>query len=159
MDTYSTRRASKEDVDTIFPLLLESQLFQKRELEKESIKNIQVFKDDLLQNLKDWVNQDDKLYIVALSGKQEVVGYVLGFIDTSISSRGSLADLYVVPEHRNKGLGKLLTNLVLGWMKEKGMKSVVLTVHKDNNQALSLYENMDFNQKPDNYILLERNLV
>ncbi len=52
--------------------------------------------------------------------------------------------LYVVPEHRRRGVGKALMQYGETWAKARGDKQIGLQVFANNTPALNLYEQLGF---------------
>jgi ribosomal protein S18 acetylase RimI-like enzyme len=52
--------------------------------------------------------------------------------------------MYILPAHRDKGLGRLLLTQAELWLQQQGMTSVVLAVHKTNPQAIGIYKKSGF---------------
>jgi ribosomal protein S18 acetylase RimI-like enzyme len=53
--------------------------------------------------------------------------------------------LYVVPEHRRKGLAKALMLHVENWAKARGDRQVALQVFESNTAAFNLYNQLGYN--------------
>jgi ribosomal protein S18 acetylase RimI-like enzyme len=52
--------------------------------------------------------------------------------------------LYVVPEHRRRGVGKALMQYAETWSKARGDKQIGLQVFSSNTPALNLYKQLGF---------------
>jgi ribosomal protein S18 acetylase RimI-like enzyme len=52
--------------------------------------------------------------------------------------------LYVVPEHRRKGIGTALMRHLETWAKQRGDRQIGLQVFEANTPALSLYQQLGF---------------
>lgn len=57
--------------------------------------------------------------------------------------------LYVVPEHRGKGVNKRVLNHLFAWAKQMDLPEIHLTVYPDNAPAVRAYQKVGF----DPYIL------
>lgn len=57
---------------------------------------------------------------------------------------GSINDLYVLPEFRRRGVGRKLMVESLRKLKAKGVEAIRLSVLKENNAAVRLYEKLGF---------------
>ena len=53
-----------------------------------------------------------------------------------------LNELFVLPEHRQKGLGRQMLDFVRSWAKEQGCVYLALVTHPGNTTAISFYEEM-----------------
>jgi GNAT superfamily N-acetyltransferase len=58
---------------------------------------------------------------------------------------GDLQTVYVVPEHRNRGIGAALVNTLLRHAWERGLGSVTVS---SGRRAVSLYQRIGFNGEP-----------
>jgi len=68
---------------------------------------------------------------------------------------GELNEIYVVPEWRRKGVGKVLMLHAHNWFKEKGVSTIRVEALASNKAALAFYQKHGF--KPW-YISLEKSL-
>jgi ribosomal protein S18 acetylase RimI-like enzyme len=149
------RKANLGDVEKLLPLVLESQLFQKKELENRPIDEV-VFKNETFNTLKEWILHDDKNYLIVEDEHKDILGFALAMFDNSLASKeGSISDLYVKPKMRGRGIAKTLVEHSIAWLKEKGVKSINLAVHKNNLGAIELYKSVKFVPVEDNYILMK----
>lgn len=81
---------------------------------------------------------------------------VIGYIDvTNCREENEPYDLYIVPEYRNKGIGR---KLLLKSLKENEPKDMMLLVDIDNKPAISLYESVGFIKK-DNFNMLTAHMA
>ena len=85
----------------------------------------------------------------------EIVGYIMcriesglsgfGFAPFSLSKKGHIISIAVLPEHRGKGLGRALIEKALEtMMKFYNAKSCYLEVRVSNEPAISLYKKVGF---------------
>jgi ribosomal-protein-alanine N-acetyltransferase len=84
-----------------------------------------------------------KSFIVAEIGN-EVIGYILCRIETSISGfklakKGHLISIAVLPNNRNKGIGKSLILAALNAVTNYNAESFYLEVRVTNKNAINLY--------------------
>ena len=73
-----------------------------------------------------------------------VVGYI-SFI--AILDETDLVNIAVLPEHRGKGVGKALLDLLIADANSRGTKCIHLEVRKSNACAIGLYEKYGFVEK------------
>lgn len=88
-----------------------------------------------------------KAIVAEYNGK--IIGYLLGFIEKNPpilndSHHAFICDLAVTEIWRNKGIGTELMDEFVKWVKEKGMKEVLLYVVPENKNAIKLYENFNY---------------
>ncbi|WP_412850971.1 GNAT family N-acetyltransferase [Chryseobacterium sp. PMSZPI] len=55
-----------------------------------------------------------------------------------------LGFMYVKPEHRGKGINKLVTDELINWAKSRGISEVRLDVYAENESAVKAYEKAGF---------------
>ena len=151
------RKAEKSDKEKLLPLILESQLFQKQELEKENIKKIDEYRKGVEENFNKWIEEKDKVYFVAEEDNY-IVGYIFLMLDGVVSSTVSLSDLFVVSEKRKRGIAKKLIDYALEYAKSEGGENIFLAVNKINDLAISFYKKAGFTEKEDGYTYLEKKL-
>lgn len=78
--------------------------------------------------------------LVAVDG-QEALGFVWVFVnqDWDGRHRGEIAALYVVPERRGRGLGRLLLEEGEAVLRQWGCRRIQLAVTASNEPAVALY--------------------
>ncbi|MEM0117316.1 MAG: ribosomal protein S18-alanine N-acetyltransferase [Conexivisphaerales archaeon] len=97
-------------------------------------------------------------FIVAQLG-EKVVGYIMNRVEfgfsnmksLSILRKGHVVSVAVLPEHRGKGLGRVLVEEGLRAAKEKGCREMYLEVRVTNSIAIRLYESLGFSIKQKLY--------
>lgn len=52
--------------------------------------------------------------------------------------------MYVLPEHRGKGVNQLLLNELIAWAKARGIQEIRLDVYEENMPAVRAYEKIGF---------------
>jgi len=73
--------------------------------------------------------------------EEKVVGYTcLWHLDDQLE----VANFAVSPDHRKKGVGEKLMKRILVEAKERGCKSIVLSVRESNQGAVNLYTKFGF---------------
>lgn len=63
-----------------------------------------------------------------------------------------LYDLYVKPEFRGRGIGEALMRRAARFSTESGAKRIDLLTGKDNRAAQALYEKLDYQRVPPDFI-------
>ena len=86
-----------------------------------------------------------------------------GIIAYSIAGRagrhGYLQRLAVDPADAGRGVGSALVIDTLGWMRRRGVTSVLVNTQESNERALGLYERLGFDRQPDGLAVLQRPLA
>lgn len=65
-------------------------------------------------------------------------------VKLSIENAVELEKIYVLPEYKGKGIGKLALKEIIKITKERGKKNLFLCVIDTNKSAIKFYEKMDF---------------
>jgi len=78
-----------------------------------------------------------------------IVGYVAGSVKKEIDPtekilRSELENIYIEEDSRSTGIGKLLTEELVGWCKEKGARSLLVSAYYYNEGAVGFYEHNGF---------------
>ena len=72
-------------------------------------------------------------------------GCVLGYIGSqTVLGESDMLNLAVHPDHRRKGIGRMLTQALCDSLRQKGSQCITLEVRTSNNPAKSLYGSMGF---------------
>ena len=72
-------------------------------------------------------------------------GSVVGYIGSQTSwGETDMMNVAVHPDHRRKGIGRLLTQALCDALKENGSHCITLEVRVSNEPAKTLYESMGF---------------
>jgi ribosomal protein S18 acetylase RimI-like enzyme len=96
---------------------------------------IQLSVSDQAEEIKKKLSRDPDLFLVA-EDDGRLIGTVLGGFD---GRRGIMYHLAVSDEHRRRGLGKALMEVLEERLRMKGCRKYYLLVTKDNQQALDFY--------------------
>jgi len=84
---------------------------------------------------------EECLRISAAVAGQEVLGYCISTADGGI---GELVSLHVLDSVRGQGIGQLLTEDHLQWLRLKGCTKIQVQVAVENTPALGFYQHMGF---------------
>jgi len=102
------------------------------------------------KDFKEDLDNKDRLYLLL---KENAI--IIGFIDARISKRpddyvvketGHIESVYIKPEHRKKGYGKLLIDKAMNWFKEKEVKRFTLGTYPSDISAKKFWEKMGFKE-------------
>jgi ribosomal-protein-alanine N-acetyltransferase len=80
-------------------------------------------------------------YVMIHPETGELTGYIIFW---QIGEEVQISNFAVHPDLRGKGLGSSVLNRVLGIIKERGARVVILEVRESNNSARFLYEKLGF---------------
>jgi ribosomal protein S18 acetylase RimI-like enzyme len=124
------KKVTKHDIDIINDLLanhIDSSDFQGR---LPTIAHLETLLDD------------DRSYLLAVVIDTKVVGYSLAYRFPSLYAIGNMAYLYdidVVPEQRRKGIGRLLIETMISFLKQDDVVELWLGTAVDNSPAQRLF--------------------
>lgn len=65
-------------------------------------------------------------------------------MDEYEAARTQLVSMWTAPEHRRKGIGRMLVEEVVGWSMQSGARVVHLMVTSKNEAAIRFYEELGF---------------
>ena len=82
------------------------------------------------------------LWLVALDG-ETVAGYVGS---QSVEGEADMMNVAVHPEHRRRGIARMLINELTDALAKQGVHSLALEVRSSNAPAIALYEQLGFSQ-------------
>ena len=101
------------------------------------------------KKLSRWLKKKDAIIYVAED--KRIVGYGMGevidyppFIEGK--KFGELDEVYVLPEYREMGIGKKLTNKVIEFLKKKKVDTIEGYVDTKNKLALKSWKKMGFKE-------------
>jgi ribosomal protein S18 acetylase RimI-like enzyme len=95
--------------------------------------------------------EDPDVAVLVAEHNDAVVGYAFAGVEGTdyMSLRGPagvLHDIVVDPEHRGRGVGRLLLDTVLRWLRSRGAPRVVLSTAARNEPAQRLFASAGFRQ-------------
>ena len=91
--------------------------------------------------LKEWVFQKKKAEVFLVSEDEKPVGFALFFhnFSTWLGRAGIyLEDLFVLPEYRGKGYGKLMLSAALKECAKLGIDKALVTIHEGNTASVKM---------------------
>lgn len=84
---------------------------------------------------------ENELKITVARKDDELCGYC---ISTARDGSGELVSLHVLESMRGHGIGKLLTESHLNWLREIGCKEISVQVAVENTPTLGFYQSIGF---------------
>ena len=84
----------------------------------------------------------DLLYI-AKTCDHQIIGYITGAINPK-TTQGWVFAIGVLPQFRQKGVGNLLLQTLIGELGKREVSQLLLTVSPENRPAISLYQKFGF---------------
>jgi GNAT superfamily N-acetyltransferase len=80
-----------------------------------------------------------------MAGEEQVaVGLAAGFLDEERPGAARLVAMWVAPQARGTGAGRVLIDAVVAWAAAEGASTLMLDVLPDNAAARALYERAGF---------------
>lgn len=114
-----------------------------------------VFKEDSYPKflLRQFLDICSSFFLVARI-ENKIIGYCIGHLNYK-TSEGWILSLGVLPSFRGQKIGRKLTKKIIQNLEEEGVKSILLTVHPNNEVAVKIYEENSFKVigTDDNYYL------
>jgi ribosomal protein S18 acetylase RimI-like enzyme len=80
---------------------------------------------------------------LAFDGDQ-YCGIALCFLLEEDSLKADLISMWVAPEYRKAGVGRLLVDAIVGWAGDRGVQSLQLMVTSCNDAAIEFYKRLGF---------------
>ncbi len=130
--------------------------------------NVTTFKDVRLRALQDapsafgstyarefqfddaeWLKRVERWYgergvgFVAMDGAT-ACGIAGALLDDKDTTRAQLVSMWTAPTHRQLGIGRLLVNAVLDWVRTRNVHALLLMVTSNNDPAIRFYERLAF---------------
>ncbi|MCT4124460.1 GNAT family N-acetyltransferase [Elizabethkingia anophelis] len=137
------RYATKEDL----PVLLE---FEQGVVTAERPYNPTLIEGEIhYYELNSLINSENAALIVAESDNEIIAsGYALiRNVEKDyykFSRYAYLGFMYVKPDHRGKGVNKLILDELTNWSRDQGVSEIRLEVYANNESAVKGYEKTDF---------------
>ncbi len=143
MRTLDVERLADGEYDLIKPLLVELHMGEQvhysdhPQLSRESI-------EDHLATVQATFRGENVVF-----GVRDEVGGVIGFcwivlFDPGTGLEGEVAEIYVAPEHRGRGVGEILIDRAVRLFRERGVTLGYVWTRPDNDAAVRLYRSAGF---------------
>jgi ribosomal protein S18 acetylase RimI-like enzyme len=89
------------------------------------------------------LNGERRVGYLAFDGDQ-YCGIALCFLEDDDSLKAELISMWVAPEYRKAGVGRLLVDAIVGWAGDRGVRSLQLMVTSCNDAAIEFYKRLGF---------------
>ena len=104
-----------------------------------------------VQAYLNWLFRRDVAGIWVAEEDGKIVGFVASdgnwFSKREGKVVGAIHELVILPEYRNKGIGKALVQKAIEYFKSRGLDTAELWVGDKNTQALEFYKSLGFEEK------------
>ncbi len=71
-------------------------------------------------------------------------GIAGGLLEKQDATQASLVSMWTAPSHRQRGVGRLLVDEVIGWAQSRGVRRMLLMVTSSNEPAIRFYKRLGF---------------
>jgi ribosomal protein S18 acetylase RimI-like enzyme len=143
MRTLDVERLAEGDYDLIKPLLVELHMGEQvhysdhPQLRREEIENH-------LATVPTYFRGENVVF-----GVRDEIGDVIGFcwlvlFDPGTGLEGEVAEVYVAPEHRGRGVGEMLMDQAVRLFRERRVTLGYVWTRPDNEAAVRLYRSAGF---------------
>lgn len=105
-------------------------------------KESQLTDADWVQRAAQWNGERSVLYLAM--DKDAACGIAGAFLDHDDASRAHLISMWTAPTHRQRGIGRLLVNQILGWARLRQASILQLMVTSNNQPAIVFYQRLGF---------------
>ncbi len=103
--------------------------------------------------------EDNNCILICGIHNDKIIGFS-GLITDDYKNKG-IFEIFIHKNYRNAGIGKELTQSIIEYSKNIGLKQINLSVRKNNIPAIKLYEKMGFikQSRDTNSILYNKKLI
>jgi ribosomal protein S18 acetylase RimI-like enzyme len=107
---------------------------------------------DILENA---LTSDDTVIFIA-SDQDKVVGFTIAAYNQGLK-KATIENMYVAPDHRQSGVGKLLIERLLSTLASKGCEYVATLVPPNTDAAIRFYQSAGLS-KGETFLWMDRSL-
>jgi ribosomal protein S18 acetylase RimI-like enzyme len=105
-------------------------------------KESQLTDADWIKRAGQWNGERSILYL-AMDGSA-ACGIAGSLLDQDDATRAHLISMWTAPTHRQRGIGRLLVNEILGWARIRRALTLQLMVTCNNEPAIKFYQRLGF---------------
>ena len=105
-------------------------------------KECQLTDADWIQRALRW-NGEHGAGFLAMAGSA-CHGIAGSLLDQADATRAHLVSMWTAPTHRQRGIGRLLVNEIVGWASRRGAHTSQLLVTSNNELAMVFYQRLGF---------------
>jgi len=89
-----------------------------------------------------WTDETSIAYLAVDAGSP--CGIAAGFLDKNEATRAHLVSMWVAPTHRRLGIGYMLVEEIIAWLRVKSVRTLQLLVTSNNDPAIRFYQQLGF---------------
>jgi ribosomal protein S18 acetylase RimI-like enzyme len=97
---------------------------------------------DWVKRAVQWASGQSVGYLAIDAGS--ACGIASGMIDQDDAAWAHLYSMWVAPDHRRSGIGRMLVDSVLAWARTKNVRTIQLLVTSNNDDAIKFYQHLGF---------------
>ncbi len=91
---------------------------------------------------KEELSSPTRHFVVAIDEANSIIGYAGVFAPGA--TEADILTVGVIPEHRGKGIAKVLMALITDWAIAQGSTAMMLEVKTGNDDAIGMYESLGY---------------
>ena len=151
MRTLDVERLADGEYDVIKPLLVELHMGEQVHYsDHPQLSRTQI--EDHLATVQSGFRGENVVFAVR-DEIDEVIGFCwIVLFDPGTGLEGEVAEVYVSPEHRGRGIGEMLINRAVRLFRERGVTLGYVWTRPDNDAAVRLYRSAGF--EPNRQVVL-----
>jgi ribosomal protein S18 acetylase RimI-like enzyme len=151
MRTLDVERLADGEYDVIKPLLVELHMGEQVHYsDHPQLSRTQI--EDHLATVQSSFRGENVVFAVR-DEIDEVIGFCwIVLFDPGTGLEGEVAEVYVSPEHRGRGIGEMLINQAVRLFRERGVTLGYVWTRPDNDAAVRLYRSAGF--EPNRQVVL-----
>ena len=88
----------------------------------------------------------DQAIFIVLSEEKITIGLAALYRSSTDQKSGEMAQVWISPEYRRRGIGKELLDKVIHWGKENGIADFEARIMEGNEQAIAFYKKNNFTE-------------
>jgi len=97
---------------------------------------------DWLERAGQWSGTNSVTYLAMDNGR--AMGIASGVRDHNDPRRADLMSMWVAPDHRRLGIGRMLVDALAAWVRAQNVLNLYLLVISNNDQAIQFYQSLGF---------------
>ena len=117
-------------------------------IDKDYLNNLN-YKEQTERYIDSFQEYKDKVLVVENKQTKEILGYSCFSDEKTGNYDSELVSLYIKPEYKGRGIGTLLFNETVKYLKDKNKKNMILWCIKENIKSVEFYQKLGCEIKED----------
>ena len=117
-------------------------------IDKDYLNNLN-YKEQTERYIDSFQEYKDKVLVVENKQTKDILGYSCFSDEKTGNYDSELVSLYIKPEYKGRGIGTLLFNETVNYLKDKNNKNMILWCIKDNIKSVEFYQKLGCEIKED----------